>query len=197
MHEELWREYSANRSIVNRNRLVEANLPLVHHVIHRRFSNHPWYEELYQVGIIGLIGAIERFDPAFETRFGSYAYGSIQSAIGHFLRDKRHMIKPIRNKNPYLVHSLNSLVKSTDDGWDEWIDIIPVEKVRSGEFDLSAEMLTEIERLPAEWQQAIDLYYFQALTRKQIAESMCVTPTTVSRYLMKGLEQLRGSLSGA
>jgi RNA polymerase sigma factor (sigma-70 family) len=197
MHEDLWQKYAADRSTKNRNRLVEANLRLVHHVLHRRFSNHPWYEDLYQVGIIGLIRSIERFDSSFGMVFGSYAYCSIQSDIGHFLRDRRHLIRPSREKKPYAVYSLNCKSFLNDDGWVESIDVISSEKVRSGEFNLSAEMFTEIEKLPAEQRQAIDLYYFQGLNRKQIGESMGVTPMTVSRYLMKGLSRLRGSLSAA
>ena len=197
MHEELWERYQADRSIKNRNRLVEANLRLVHNTLHRYFSNHPWYEDLFQVGAMGLVKSIERFDPILRVPFGSFATRSIWGEISHFLRDKRHIIKVSRGNKPYAHCSLNAVVSFTADTWDEWIDRVCDKEIPMGEFNLSAEMLTEIGRLPEKQRQAIDLYYFQGLSRKQVAEQMGVGAVSISRYLIKGLASLRGSLSAA
>jgi RNA polymerase sigma-B factor len=198
MHDELWQQYREDRSTRNRNRLVVANVRLVHNCNHHYFFNHPWSEDLFQVGSIGLIKAIERFDSSRGVPFGCFATQQIWSEISHFLRDKRHIIKVSRGKQPYCQCSLNTSIAKIDGSWEEWIDVLVADPDRStGEFSLSAEMLTEIGRLPDKQRQAIDLYYFQGLSGKQVAERMGVSTGSVSRYLIRGLASLRGSLSAA
>lgn len=70
-----------------RNALVEGNLRLVLSVI-QRFSNsgeNP--DDLFQVGCIGLLKAIENFDPTLGVRFSTYGVPMISGEIRRYLRD--------------------------------------------------------------------------------------------------------------
>ena len=70
-----------------RERLVTRNLNLVHHVVRRyRMSGHD-PEELFQVGCLGLVKAVDRFDPDRGTRFSTYAVPLILGEIQRHLRD--------------------------------------------------------------------------------------------------------------
>ena len=71
----------------SRDLLVEKNIGLVWSVV-RRFSNRGYeMDDLFQIGVIGLIKAIDYFDTAFEVRFSTYAVPMISGEIKRFLRD--------------------------------------------------------------------------------------------------------------
>ncbi len=75
-----------------REKIVGANLKLVLKVV-QRFAGKGWdLEELFQVGVVGLLKAVDNFDPAFGTRFSSYAVPMILGEIRRFLRDS-HPVK--------------------------------------------------------------------------------------------------------
>jgi RNA polymerase sporulation-specific sigma factor len=67
--------------------LVENNIGLVWSIV-RRFQNRGHEtEDLFQIGSIGLIKAINKFDPTFDVRFSTYAVPMIIGEIKRFLRD--------------------------------------------------------------------------------------------------------------
>ncbi len=79
-----------------RERLVKSNLGLVWSIV-RRFDNRGHeMEDLFQIGSIGLMKAIDKFDTAFGVRFSTYAVPMITGEIKRFLRDDG-MIKVSRS----------------------------------------------------------------------------------------------------
>ncbi len=67
--------------------LLQANLNLVRSVVHR-FTNRGYeWDDLFQIGCIGLIKAVERFDTGFAVRFSTYAVPMIIGEIRRFIRD--------------------------------------------------------------------------------------------------------------
>ena len=88
-----------------RNRLVESNLKLVLSAV-QRFSNrvgNPDY--LFQVGCIGLIKAIERFDIELGLKLSTYAFSLIIGEMRRFLRDSG-MVKVTRRVREQAVAAL-------------------------------------------------------------------------------------------
>ena len=66
--------------------LIEQNLGLVHHIV-KRFLNRGYdTDDLFQIGVIGLIKAIDKFDPSFDVKFSTYAVPLIAGEIKRFLR---------------------------------------------------------------------------------------------------------------
>jgi RNA polymerase sigma-B factor len=86
--------YRQNPSVHLRNRLVKLNMGLVRKVAHRLAHQcaEP-YEDLEQCGYIGLITAIERFDPTQGFAFSSFAVPYIRGEILHFLRDRSNPVR--------------------------------------------------------------------------------------------------------
>ena len=70
-----------------RDTLIEENLGLVHHIV-KRFLNRGYdAEELFQIGCIGLMKAIDHFDTDYDVKFSTYAVPLIMGEIKRFLRD--------------------------------------------------------------------------------------------------------------
>lgn len=67
--------------------LVEKNLGLVHHIVKRYLGRGYDAEDLFQIGSIGLIKAIDKFDLQFDVKFSTYAVPMIAGEIKRFLRD--------------------------------------------------------------------------------------------------------------
>lgn len=79
-----------------RDLLVTQNIGLVWSIV-RRFSNRGHeLDDLFQIGSIGLIKAIDKFDTSFDVKFSTYAVPMITGEIKRFLRDDG-MIKVSRS----------------------------------------------------------------------------------------------------
>lgn len=78
------------------NKLVEVNTPLVSSIC-KKFMNRGYeYEDIFQIGSMGLVKAINNFDSSFNVKFSTYAVPMIIGEIKRFLRDDG-MIKVSRN----------------------------------------------------------------------------------------------------
>jgi RNA polymerase sigma-B factor len=91
---ELLVAYHQNPTVVVRNKLVRLNAGLVRKIAHRisRQCCEP-FEDLEQIGYLGLIRAIERFDPTHGYAFSSFAVPYIRGEMLHFLRDRSSAVK--------------------------------------------------------------------------------------------------------
>ena len=70
-----------------RERLINCNLRLVFNLV-RRFENRGYeMEDLFQIGTIGLMKAIDKFDLSYNVKFSTYAVPMIVGEIRRFLRD--------------------------------------------------------------------------------------------------------------
>lgn len=67
--------------------LIEKNLGLVHHIVKRFMGRGVEAEDLFQIGTIGLMKAIDKFDLSFQVKFSTYAVPLISGEIKRFLRD--------------------------------------------------------------------------------------------------------------
>ena len=91
---EILQAYRANPSIKLRNQLVNLNIGLVRReAYHWKNQCQESFEDLMQVGSIGLINAIERFDVSKGNAFSSFAVPYIKGEIQHYLRDKSPTVR--------------------------------------------------------------------------------------------------------
>jgi RNA polymerase sigma-B factor len=91
---ELLIAYHQSPSVRLRNQLVQLNAGLVRKIAHR--VSHQCaepYEDLEQIGYLGLIRAIERFNPNQGCAFSSFAVPYIRGEMLHFLRDRSSTVK--------------------------------------------------------------------------------------------------------
>ena len=90
-----------------REQVIEENMGLVYSIV-KRFAGRGYdSEELSQIGAIGLIKAVDKFDLRFDVRFSTYAVPLITGEIKRFLRDDG-MGQP--------QHQRKQLARQTDGG---------------------------------------------------------------------------------
>ena len=70
-----------------RNYLVQENIGLVKHIVSRYTARGVEKEDLFQIGMIGLLKAIDYFDLSYDVRFSTYAVPMIAGEIRRFMRD--------------------------------------------------------------------------------------------------------------
>jgi RNA polymerase sigma-B factor len=91
--EELFRKYIRTRSRKVRDQLVIMHQNLVRFLAGKFANRGEPLEDLVQVGVIGLINAIDRFDPDRGTKFSTYATPTIVGEIRRHFRDKAWSLK--------------------------------------------------------------------------------------------------------
>ena len=91
--EELFRNYVLTRSRRTRDQLVMMHQNLVRFLAGKFANRGEPLEDLVQVGLIGLINAIDRFDPGRGTKFSTYATPTIVGEIRRHFRDKAWSLK--------------------------------------------------------------------------------------------------------
>jgi RNA polymerase sigma factor (sigma-70 family) len=90
----LLRAYGRRGDFKARNRLVELNLPLVRKVAHQESGRTDLpFDDLVQLGCLGLIQAIEAFDASRQSALSSFAVPYIRGSMRHFLRDRHPALR--------------------------------------------------------------------------------------------------------
>ena len=91
--------------------IVEENMGLVWSIV-KRFTNRGYdAEDLFQIGSIGLLKCIDKFDTSYEVKFSTYAVPMIMGEIKRFLRDDgiikiSRPLKEIGHKAKYMQEQL-------------------------------------------------------------------------------------------
>ena len=109
---ELWRRWKVDGDERARERLVLAYSPLVRYVASRMSSNLPSHVEeadLISYGLLGLIGAIERYDPGRDVKFETYALGRIRGAIIDELRSLDWVPRSVRSRAREIERTIAEL----------------------------------------------------------------------------------------
>ncbi len=103
---QLFKDYQQSRSVETRNRLVMLNLGCVRkEAYHWSRQSTESYEDLVQVGSLGLIRAIERFDLSQGYALTTFAVPYIQGDIRHHLRDRQSLVRIPRRWQTLQVQS--------------------------------------------------------------------------------------------
>ena len=95
-----------------RERIVEGNVGLVWSVVRHYANRGCELEDLYQIGCIGLIKAIDKFDLQYDVKFSTYAVPMITGEIKRFLRDDG-MIKVSRSVKELAIRVRGAREKLT------------------------------------------------------------------------------------
>jgi RNA polymerase sigma-B factor len=200
---DLFRRFVETRNPALREELVGLHLPLVEYLA-RRFRNRGEpLEDLVQVGTIGLLKAIDRFDLEREVEFSTYATPTIVGELKRHFRDKGWAVRVPRRLQE-LNLSLNKVVaelsqeigRSPAGGEDA-----PAVSEHIGAEDESLEALEYraalgplIASLPERERRILYLRFFGGMTQSQIAGRLGISQMHVSRLLNRTLAVLREGL---
>lgn len=90
---ELFREFAASRSRALRNRLVERHMGLAAHIANRFRRQGGNDDDLRQVAMVGLVKAVDRFDPNYGAAFSAFAGRTIEGELKRHFRDRSWAVR--------------------------------------------------------------------------------------------------------
>ena len=111
----LWQEYRRTGDRALRDRLILTYAPLVKFVAGRLGATLPSHvdeQDLVSYGLLGLIGAIERFDPDREIKFETYAIARIKGAIIDELRSLDWVPRSVRTRAREIERAIGELERT-------------------------------------------------------------------------------------
>ena len=173
-----------------KNKLVEHNLRLVAHIIKKYYHNSE-QEDLVSIGTIGLIKAINTYNPDKNIKLSSYASRCIENEIlMHFRNAKKNSLDVSLNEsidtdkdgNPLTLMDIMSVEDNIADDIDTKINL---EKL----YGYMKEVLSdrEIQILTMRF----GLFDTNPLTQREIATKLKISRSYVSRIEKKALQTLR------
>jgi RNA polymerase sigma factor for flagellar operon FliA len=110
----LWQEFRKSGDQALRDRLILTYAPLVKFVAGRVGASLPSHvddQDLVSYGLLGLIGAIERFDPGREIKFETFAMARIRGAIIDELRSLDWVPRSVRTRARQIERAITALEK--------------------------------------------------------------------------------------
>lgn len=111
--ESLWEKIKAGDKEA-RERYIKGNLRLVLSVIQRFSGNNENNDDLFQIGCIGLMKAIDNFNPDLMVKFSTYAVPMIVGEVRRYLRDSGSPIRvsrSLRDTAYKAIYAKESLMK--------------------------------------------------------------------------------------
>jgi RNA polymerase sigma factor for flagellar operon FliA len=221
---ELWLQFKTTGAADLRARLVERYLPLARTAAarHCRLSagQAVSFPDCLQYARLGLIEAIDRFDPAREASFETYSSYRIRGAMLNGLARENEVVAQRsfwRTRREERVHSLSPSVTSTGDeelaelarmtvglaigyllesGHEEPVDETSQANPYSATelAQLRQAVTAAVANLPGREQQLIRRHYFEDREFRVIAAELSVTPGRVSQLHAQALEHIRALL---
>lgn len=194
----LWQEYRRTRDVGIRNSLVLQNLGLVYRLAnqHAPLAGDS-LEDLIQEGCLGLIRAVERFEPGYGVQFSTYAYPVISGAIKNYLRARRRLLgrrgaggeqaEWARQGAGTAIPRVEELVAP------EEFEFLP----EAAEEDFADAVVTRLltgdllGRLPALERRIVTHFFYDDLTQREIARLIARSNSRVCRLLRRALDRLR------
>ena len=110
--DQLWTSYKANLNAKLRQELTLRYLGLVKYVVRKMIKNFPQAieeKDLYHIGILGLVEALERFNPGYGIKFETYAIPRIKGSIIDELRKLDWIPRSLRSKSNLLKEKTGEL----------------------------------------------------------------------------------------
>ena len=189
--EQHYLELAAQGDIKARNVLVEHNLRLVAHIVKKYYQGCSSQEDLVSIGTIGLIKAINTFDPSKSIKLSSYASRCIENEIlMHFRGNKKsaqdisldETIDTDKDGNPLTLMDVMASDMNVALDADKKLDLAVLDKYIESSLNQREKEII-IKRY--------GLYGAEPLTQREIAKSMDISRSYISRIEKKALEKLR------
>jgi RNA polymerase sigma factor (sigma-70 family) len=183
-----------------RDNFILKNTGLVRKVANHyaRNSNIP-YDDLYQIGCIGLINAVDKFEVEKENKFSSFAIPTIRGEILHYLRDKYTIIKFGRKinsariskdseikENAIKICRVTSLNSIFYENGEELIETIPDIK------EDNRELLEEIFKLISpKMREIIYEHYINGVPQTELMKKFKMKRATINTSIHRNFKKVR------
>ena len=214
----LWEKYIKTRDLKLREQLIVEYSPLVKIVAGRLsmyLGNNVEYDDLVGFGVLGLIDSVDKFNTSLNVKFETYASIRIRGSIIDQIRKLDWIPRSIRSKQKtykdeyYLTqskllgtnlvyiddNSTNSEDKdkySISETLEQTTFITPECSILKEE--LSEKLKYVLGKLTDKERKVVELYYYEELTLKEIANIMEVTESRESQLHTKAICKLKSHL---
>ena len=185
--ERIYLKRSAEGDLEARNILIERNLRLVAHIMKKYYSQSADQEDLISIGTIGLIKAVDTFDPDRASKFASYASRCIENEL-------RMELRKIRREGAAV--SLQEPLESGS-GQLTLADTLPDDTVMEDDCERRADaarLRRLVDTLPARERALLQLRYGlggeRPATQQQTADKLGISRSYVSRLEKRALTRL-------
>lgn len=206
-----------------RERLVALYMPLVEALAHRHERRGAEHDDLVQAGSIGLLNAIERFDPKLGEEFAAFAVPTIAGEMKRHFRDRTdgvrlpRRLQEARSDLPRIrqeftarlgrVPSSGELAEAAGVTTHELAQLegasngsgVPEAERDGGDLSDSESRLLladAFRSLDDMERRIIFLRYIEDRSRREVAEELRMSPSALTRRTTVALGKLRGELEG-
>jgi RNA polymerase sigma-B factor len=183
----LLRAYRERGDLRARRRVIEQYLPLVAALARRFADRGERLEDLVQVGSIGLIKAVDRFEPERGLDLGAFAAPTIVGEIRRHLRDRIWPVSVPRHVRE--SHAVAAVLASED----EPPPLLEADE-EAGDAEDRALLAAAFRALEPTERRIVYLRFFADLSQEAIAAELGLSQVQVSRALRRALEKLRGEI---
>ncbi|MDO4341114.1 MAG: sigma-70 family RNA polymerase sigma factor [bacterium] len=177
-----------------RQQLIESNMRLVTYRVSTRYGTVNYdKEELISLGNLGLIKAVDTFDPAKETALSTYAIKCIDNEINMFLRKLKKVQKDISLNQPVNIGQKDN-ERHIEDFLSDGLDI--EEEYINTETILRVREL--VKKLPPALRETVNLYYGfnggKRYTQEEMAKKANCYQSTIQKRLKKAEKLIKREL---
>lgn len=191
------KDEDAGRKSEARRLLIERNLRLVAHIARKYGSAEEDMEDLISIGTIGLIKAVETFDPDKKIRLASYAARCIENELLMMLRSRKKISREVSLFEPIGTDRDGNEISLLDLVEQEQPDIIEeMEKERCLKelHSLMKSTLTGRERYVLTVRYGLKDGI--EVTQKEVGQRLGISRSYVSRIEKKALGKLKAAYAG-
>lgn len=177
-----------------KNELIEHNLRLVAHIIKKYYSNNIQQDDLISIGTVGLIKAINTFDPDKGSRLATYAARCIENEILMQFRAQKKTAQDISVNEPIDTDSegnpltLMDIISTEDEIVEDIYKMTMLRKLDS-----------EIAKIKDPRERSIIIMRYgldggKAMTQLEVSKKLGISRSYVSRIEKKALKELKKAL---
>ncbi|MDO4168495.1 MAG: RNA polymerase sporulation sigma factor SigE [Lachnospiraceae bacterium] len=194
--EEMIRQLSGDDAGTAKSMLIERNLRLVVYIAKKFDNTGIGVEDLISIGTIGLIKAINTFNPERKIKLATYASRCIENEILMYLRRNNKTRMEVSIDEPLNVDwDGNELLLSDILGTDEDIIYRDLEnEVDRKLLQKAMEILTEREKTIIELRFGLNHKEGQEMTQKEVADLLGISQSYISRLEKKIIRRLKSEM---
>lgn len=112
--QQLWQNYAKEKTLENKNKIIVYYIYLVKNIVYRllpTYKDYSSFDDLLSCGVLGLIDAMDKFDPNRDVKFEYYASMRIKGEIIDHMRKQDWAPSSLRRKIQSISHAYSELEK--------------------------------------------------------------------------------------
>ena len=176
--------------------LIERNLRLVAHIVKKYQQPEVETEDLISIGTIGLIKAVQSFNPQKQSKLGTYAARCIENEILMYFRSRKKFSREVSIYEPVGTDKEGNEISLLDMIEGEQRDFAELVQLNQDSRKLEAIIDQILE--PREKEILLMRYGmrgYEELTQREIGEKLNISRSYISRIEKRSLQKLREALN--